>query len=53
MHHEDKDAEVMAEEMLEAPPTWSEVMDLMMETEEGRFIPKEATKRKKDEVGPV
>ena len=32
MHHEDKEAEVMAEEMLEAPLAWSEVPDLMMET---------------------
>ena len=50
MHHEDKEAEVMVEEMLEAPPAWSKVPDLMMETEGGRIIPIAATKRKRDEV---
>ena len=38
MHHEDKEAEIMVEEMLEALPPWSEVPDLMMETKVGRTI---------------
>ena len=50
MHHEDKKVEVMAEEMLEAPPAWGEVLDLLMETEGGRIILEAATKRKRDEV---
>ena len=33
IRHEDNEAEVMAEGMLEAPPAWNEVPDLMMETE--------------------
>ena len=50
MHHEDKEVEVMAEEMLKVPPEWNEVPDLMMETEEGRIIAEAATLRKRDEV---
>ena len=50
MHHEDKEVEVMAEEMLKVPPEWNEVPDLMMETEEGRIIAE--TLRKRDEVAP-
>ena len=30
IHHEDKEAEVTAEEMLEVPQEWNEVPDLMM-----------------------
>ena len=30
IHHEDKEAETVAEEMLEVPPEWNEVPDLMM-----------------------
>ena len=40
----------MAKEMLDAPPAWNEVPDLMMETEDGRMIPEAAMKRKRDEV---
>ena len=31
MHHENKEIEARAEEMLEIPPEWNEVLDLMME----------------------
>ena len=31
IHHEDKEEEARAEEMLEVPPEWNEVPDLMME----------------------
>ena len=34
IHHEDKEAEARAEEMLEVPPEWNEVPDMMMEDEE-------------------
>ena len=50
MQHEDKDGEVMAEEMLDAPPAWSEVPGLIIETKEGRVIPEAVTKSKRDEV---
>ena len=40
----------MAEEMLDAPPIWNEVLDLMIETKDGRMITEEPTKRKRDEV---
>ena len=40
----------MAEEIIDAPPVWSEVPDLMMETKEGRMIPEAATKQKRNEV---
>ena len=50
MHHEDKEAEVISEELLKAPPAWGDVPDLMMETEEEVMIPGAATKRKRDEV---
>ena len=33
IQHEDKEAEAMVKEMLDAPPVWNEVPDLMMETE--------------------
>ena len=36
--------------MLEAPPAWNDVPDLMMEAEEGRILPKAAVKRKREEV---
>ena len=36
--------------MLDALPALNEVPDLMMETEDGRMITEEATKRKRDEV---
>ena len=34
-----EDKEAMAKEMLETPPAWNEVLDLMMETKDGRMIP--------------
>ena len=48
VHPEDKEAEVMAEEMLEIPPEWNEVSDLMME--DGGVLPKAkgSTKRKRN-----
>ena len=36
IQHEDKDAEVMAEEMLEVPPAWNAVPYLMMEAKDSR-----------------
>ena len=50
IQHEDKEAEVATEEILEVPPSWNEVPDLMMEAEDGRMIMEAATKRKRDEV---
>ena len=46
IQHEDKEVEVLAEEMLDAPPAWNEVPDLMIESEDGRMIP-EARREKK------
>ena len=50
LHHEDKEAEAKAKEMLEVPQEWNEVPDLMMEEEE--VLPEAAgsTIRKRDEV---
>ena len=48
IQHEDKEAEVLAEERLDAPPAWNEVPDLMMEAEDGMMILKAATKRKRE-----
>ena len=42
--------EVLAEEMLFAPPAWNEVPNLMMEAKDGKMIPEAATKRKREEV---
>ena len=50
IQHEDKQVEVMAEEMLDPPQAWNEVPYLMMETEDGRMIPDTATKQKRYEV---
>ena len=38
IQHEDKEAEAMVKEMLDAPPVWNEVPDLMMETKDCRMI---------------
>ena len=46
MQYEDKEAE----ELLEAPPVWSSMLDLMMDTEGEVTRPVAATKRKRDEV---
>ena len=50
MHHENKEIEARAEEMLEIPPEWNEVPDLMME--EGEILPEDTRpeKRKRDEI---
>ena len=51
-----KEAEVMGEEMLDAPPAWNEVLDLMIETEDGRMIPEAAhgrrKRRREDDIRP-
>ena len=44
IQHEDKDVEVLVEEMLEAPPVWNEVPALMMEVEDGRMMTEAAVK---------
>ena len=36
--------------MLQVPPAWNEVPDLMMEDEDGMMIKEADTKRKRDEV---
>ena len=38
--------------MLEAPPVWNVVPDLMMEVEDGRMKPEAAIKQRRDESGP-
>ena len=49
MLYEDKEVEIMAEELLEALPAWGDVPDLMMETKEEVMIPGAATKGKRYE----
>ena len=50
MHHENKEIEARAEEMLEIPPEWNEVLDLTME--EGDILPEDTRpdKQKRDEI---
>ena len=50
IHHEDKKEEARAEEMLEVPPEWNEVPDLIMEDKD--ILPKAegSTRQKRDEV---
>ena len=50
IQHEEKEADVMAKEMLDTPLVWNEVPDPMMETKDGRMIREAATKQKRDEV---
>ena len=50
IHHEDKEVEARAEEMLEVPPEWSEVPDLKMEYKEVLLEAQGSTKQKRDEV---
>ena len=50
IHHEDKDAEAMAEKMLEVSPKWNEVPDLMMEDKGVRPGTEGASNRKIDEL---
>ena len=45
-----KKVKVLAEEMLEAPPAWNEVPDLMMEVEDGMMMSEAAVKQRRDEV---
>ena len=47
IHHEDKEAEARAEEMLEFPPEWNEVPDMMMEDKDVLPEAEESTKRKR------
>ena len=46
IQHKAKEAEAMAEEMLDASPAWNEVPDLIMEIKDGRMMPEAAKKRK-------
>ena len=50
IHQGNKEVEARAEEMLEVPPEWNEVPDLMMEEE--NVLPKAtgSTKRRRDEI---
>ena len=50
IHHEDKEEETVAEEMLEVPPEWNEVLDLMMEDKDVWPATEAAVKQKIDEV---
>ena len=50
IHHEDKEAEARAEEILEVPPERNEVLDLMMEDKDVLPEAEGSTKRKRDEV---
>ena len=50
IHHEDKEAEAMVEEMLKVPPKWNEVPDLMLEDKDIQPATEGAAKQKIDEV---
>ena len=50
IQHEEKEANMLAEEILNAPPAWNKIPDLMMKAKDGRMIPGVATKRKREEV---
>ena len=50
IQYEDKEAEVAEEVMLEVPPEWNAVPDLIMEDEEGMMITETDNKWKRDEV---
>ena len=50
IHHEDKEAETTAKEMLEVPPEWNEIPDLMMEGEDVWPANEAVVKPKIDEV---
>ena len=52
IQHEDKEAEVAAEDMLEVSPAWNEVTDHMNEAKDSKLITEAATKQKRDEVAP-
>ena len=48
MHHANKEIEARAEEMLEIPPKWKEVLDVMME--EGEILPEDMRPDKQKRV---
>ena len=50
IHHENKEREAWAEEMLEIPPEWNEVQDLIME--DGDILPENMRpdKQRRDEI---
>ena len=50
IQHEDKEVEVAKEVMLEVPPEWDAVPDLIIEDEESMIITETDTKGKRDEV---
>ena len=45
IQHKDNEAEVAVEEMLEVPPAWNEVPDLMMEDKDAMMITEADTKQ--------
>ena len=50
IHQGNKEEEARAEEMLEVPPEWNEVPDLMMEEEDVLPEATGSTKRRRDEI---
>ena len=50
IQHEEKEAEMVEAVMLEIPPKWNAVPDLIMEDEEELMITETDTKRKRDKV---
>ena len=50
MHHENKEIEARAEEMLEIPLEWNKVPDLMMEEEDTLPEDMRPDKQKRDEI---
>ena len=50
IQHEDKEVEAAEEVMLEIPPEWNAVPDLIIEEKEGMMITETDTKWKRDEV---
>ena len=50
IHQGNKEVEARVEEMLEVPPEWNEVPDLMMEEEDVFPEATGSTKRRRDEI---
>ena len=50
IHLGNKEEEARVEEMLEVPPEWNEVPDLMIEEEDVLTEAKGSTKRRRDEL---
>ena len=50
IHQGNKDVEARAEEMLEVPPEWNKVPDLMMEEEDVLPEATESNKQRRDEI---